>query len=288
MTVGNIDRSSSADEISALTDVPMFLGNITSCYLMGAMTVQVFMYYLSFRHDTWYLKLTVWVLFFAECLSSVFATVDAVEGFVKGFLTDSARFWPFKALGSLCGLEKLPGLIVESSTHQADVTTTVILWLAGNIVCDIVISITLTVLLRKVIFRLKSNGPRARMERLIAIAIETGMITVIGSLLELVFFFVFRQSLIYFTMVFLLPKLYANCMMATLNSRIVIPGQDCHESTVRWVDVASNGDIQLRTATGNWEQSTTGFPTASKDEEWRRQDERNRNSSPESPWDHEE
>ncbi|KAJ4490324.1 hypothetical protein J3R30DRAFT_69113 [Lentinula aciculospora] len=47
------------------------------------------------------------------------------------------------------------------------------------------------------------------------IAVDSGMMTAIGTVMELLFLLVWRNSLIRFVLVFTLPKLYANSLMAT-------------------------------------------------------------------------
>ncbi|EEB95212.1 hypothetical protein MPER_05855, partial [Moniliophthora perniciosa FA553] len=53
--------------------------------------------------------------------------------------------------------------------------------------------------------------------------------------------------LIHFIMFYMLPKLYANCMMATLNSRLSVPGRSFRESTIEWATQGPNGEIRFRT-----------------------------------------
>ncbi|KAJ3731558.1 hypothetical protein DFJ43DRAFT_1155521 [Lentinula guzmanii] len=100
------DSGISPDEISAITDVPIFLGYIFCYFLSGILVVQVFMYYLSFRRiDSRYLKLTVLAVFFVESLSTVFATMIVVMALIKdGYLSYSIVLWGFKAVALLSGL----------------------------------------------------------------------------------------------------------------------------------------------------------------------------------------
>ncbi|KAJ3790106.1 hypothetical protein GGU10DRAFT_371579 [Lentinula aff. detonsa] len=100
------DSGISPDEISAITDVPIFLGYIFCYFLSGILVVQVFMYYLSFRRiDSRYLKLTVLAVFFVESLSTVFATMIVVMAIIEdGYLSYSIVLWGFKAVALLSGL----------------------------------------------------------------------------------------------------------------------------------------------------------------------------------------
>ncbi|KAF9261728.1 hypothetical protein L218DRAFT_484632 [Marasmius fiardii PR-910] len=65
------------------------------------------------------------------------------------------------------------------------------------------------------------------------ICVETGLITGCAALVELIFFLAFRNSFLHFILFYMLPKLYSNALMATLNARLAIPGRKFRE-TGRW------------------------------------------------------
>ncbi|KAJ3982485.1 hypothetical protein F5890DRAFT_363501 [Lentinula detonsa] len=273
------DSGISPDEISAITDVPIFLGYIFCYFLSGILVVQVFMYYLSFRRiDSRYLKLTVLAVFFVESLSTVFATMIVVIAIIEdGYLSYSIVLWGFKAVALLSGLvcsmvhafycwriHILGGrwiiiiaIMILSVTQcvmvslsgfgafeDGDVlgagTQTIkepwillfnVLWLAGAAICDIIIAITIIHLQHGIIMKhYTTNRLQMRVERGMNIAIDSGMITAIGSAIELLFFLVWRNTLIHFVLFFTLPKLYANSLVATLNARLIVSGHSFRES----------------------------------------------------------
>jgi len=76
-----------------------------------------------------------------------------------------------------------------------------------------------------------------RVEKVMGTAIDTGMITAIAAIIELMFFLILPNSLVHFVIFYTLPKLYANCLMATLNARLTVPGRDFRESGAAWDSV---------------------------------------------------
>ncbi|KAE9402719.1 hypothetical protein BT96DRAFT_990942 [Gymnopus androsaceus JB14] len=83
--IGPNPATASPDEISAITDVPVFLGYMLSYLLQGILIVQVFVYYISFRQtDALYMKITVFAVFFVECLSVIVRHHDCYNEHYRG------------------------------------------------------------------------------------------------------------------------------------------------------------------------------------------------------------
>ncbi|KAF5343022.1 hypothetical protein D9757_014612 [Collybiopsis confluens] len=271
------NASSSADEFSALTDVPLFLGYMLSYILTGIMLVQVFLYYLYFRRkDPRFMKLTVLALFLVECISSVIATVIVIYSIItKGYLSFSILLPAFQALAILSGVATsmvhgfycwrihvlgghwsmivvIMGLsfaqcimvsIIGSGNLDGDVlgsgtvSTTQPGYLSFNVVsgsavCDIMIATSILYLQNRIMESLGKTSPLAsRVERMMSVTIDTGMITAIGAGIELLLYLILRDTLVHFTLFYPLPKLYANCLMATLNARLATPDQGFRETT---------------------------------------------------------
>jgi len=294
MRVGPNVATASADEFSALTDVPLFLGYMLSYLLQGILIVQVFIYYLSFRRtDPLYMKITVFSVFFTETLSVVFATLIIIMSIIKyGDLSNSVETWGFKIVAVLCGICStmvhafyswririlkgswwIVGAIMTLSVIQCIMVTISglgvfqgqysgflgsgteslkdsgvisinVLWLAGSGVADIIIATTLLYLLKRVTTRLSLKSRTAtRVERVMGTAIDTGMITAIAACIELMFFLILPNSLVHFVIFYTLPKLYANCLMATLNARLTVPGRQFRESRSAWDTVISEHGV---------------------------------------------
>ncbi|ESK91186.1 hypothetical protein Moror_2906 [Moniliophthora roreri MCA 2997] len=244
---------------SPLTDVPIFLGCVASALLLGAMIIQVFTYYIAFRQDNRYIKVTVWFVFFAECLSSVLAVTTSSVCLAKSRrLANETDAWLFQALSVLSGLVTvivhcfyawrirvlggniiivlavailtliqctaviIAGNKVFLEANPPNIEPFIGLWLSGNIICDIVITGSLVALLRNAILILSNSREKTKVEKMMIVAVETGMITVLGALLKLIFFLAFRRKRsVHYALFYVLPKLYGNCMMTILNMRQV-------------------------------------------------------------------
>lgn len=285
MSAGNVDSHSSDATFEALTDLPFFLGYMSSYLLQGILFVQLFIYYVTFPKDARYIKIVVWATFFLECITSVLATVAALWSLVgQGYFFTVSSLPLFRAMAPLCGVvtlivhcfyawrihvlrgplmipfiifaltiaqciaviisgTKLLGVGMDSYSHPQDLWPNIV-WLGGSAICDFIIATSLIHLLR----RATSHLPRARtrLQTVMLVAVETGTITAFGALIELAFFIAFRNSFIHYIMFFMLPKLYANCMMATLNSRSLNPSYrplSLRESNVEWASPSPGGGI---------------------------------------------
>ncbi|KAK0459320.1 uncharacterized protein EV420DRAFT_315111 [Desarmillaria tabescens] len=68
--------------------------------------------------------------------------------------------------------------------------------------------------------------------KLIRLIIETGFVTAVVALLNLILFFVFPHESFYTTPALLMPNLYANTVYMVLNSRIrIMGGRDTYTSS---------------------------------------------------------
>jgi len=270
--------SSSPDRISALTDVPLLVGYMTSYLLQGILSIQVFLYYRSFhRTDPRYIQITVFFCFFVECLSTALATMFVISSIISvGDLSFSGSLLGYRSVAILCGLASSlvhasyswrihilggswiiiiavmvlslvqcvmvsisgfgdfgVGLASSSLTAFGGSLAVDVLWLSGSAICDIIIALTLLYLLNywHATDRLITNQLATRVERVIAIAVDTGMITAISASIELFVYLGLRDTLVPLVLFFTLPKLYANSLMATLNSRSTVSGRNFWESS---------------------------------------------------------
>nr|GAT50172.1 predicted protein [Mycena chlorophos] len=92
-----------------------------------------------------------------------------------------------------------------------------LLWFLASCVADVLITITLVVVLSR-----KKTGFVATdsvVDKIIRTTIQTGMITAIFSILDVVCFMVFPHYAVNFVWDLALSKLYSNCMLSTLNAR---------------------------------------------------------------------
>ncbi|KAK0434155.1 uncharacterized protein EV420DRAFT_1754600 [Desarmillaria tabescens] len=105
------------------------------------------------------------------------------------------------------------------------------IWCGASALCDIVIAICMTYYL----MRSDTGFRRTRMlvTKLIRLTIETGTVTAVVALLNLILFFAFPHQTFYGTPALIMPKLYANTVYMVLNSRIrILGGRDTYTSSM--------------------------------------------------------
>ncbi|KAF8653433.1 hypothetical protein AX16_003941 [Volvariella volvacea WC 439] len=95
-------------------------------------------------------------------------------------------------------------------------------WLVSAMVCDWTITIALVLLLwnarnKTVLRRTSTTG---LLDRLIISTVETGAVTSMASLLELVFFLRLPYTFLYTAVLFVIGRLYTNVLLASLNGRL--------------------------------------------------------------------
>ncbi|KAF5392867.1 hypothetical protein D9757_000914 [Collybiopsis confluens] len=279
------NASSSATEFSALTDVPVFLGFMLAYFLNGILFVQVYAYFVSFRHkDHCYLQIIVLAILIIECASTVCATATVVYSIiVHGNLAYSVLVPSFEAVAVLTGvassvvhalycwrIQVLGGhwativviiilsltqcVFVSESGPGASVFWSAVLdepgnglkpavaipdmvWLAVTALCDIIITCTILYLQRRILKDIdKGSRLAGRVKKLMGIAIDTSMITAVAAILEF----------------YPLPKLYANCALATLNARLTLTGKGSRESMASDLEAENSAKTAFDLVTINY------------------------------------
>ncbi|KAF9002231.1 hypothetical protein BDZ89DRAFT_1169849 [Hymenopellis radicata] len=117
-------------------------------------------------------------------------------------------------------------------------------WCGGAALCDILIASFMTHYLAK-----HDTGFRHTqrlISKLIRVTVETGTLTAVGALLDLILFFAFPFQEVYMSVALWLPKLYANAMIMVINARLKI--------------VYSNGDGHVTTRSGVRFRGLTASP----------------------------
>ncbi|KAG1746481.1 hypothetical protein EDB19DRAFT_1689855 [Suillus lakei] len=95
-------------------------------------------------------------------------------------------------------------------------------WLVGSLVCDSVITVYMTISLVQCNEKSGFRHTKSLLAKLIKLTIETGLVTTTAALIELVLAIAFRVTLYHVALFYIISKLYANCILATLNSRILL------------------------------------------------------------------
>ncbi|OJT08158.1 hypothetical protein TRAPUB_954 [Trametes pubescens] len=237
---------------------PIFVGVVFNILLYGIMITQTFLYFTVYKKDRVWMKIFVALLFICDTVNCafdisflyiplvnnfgnpaslmyatwVFAT-DPVMTALIGALTQCFFAWrvnvlthsipavifiSFCALCQLCGglgTSIAVGMIPEF-VHFQKFEIIVIVWLAFSAVADCAITVALVWHLRK-----HKTGFVATddiVNRIIRLTVQTGLITALCAVIDLVLFLATPSGL---HLVFNLPlsKLYTNSLMSSLNSR---------------------------------------------------------------------
>ncbi|THV02235.1 hypothetical protein K435DRAFT_749762 [Dendrothele bispora CBS 962.96] len=192
------------------------------------------------------------------CFFATHAAGWSIIGF--GDLFDLMNIWSFKALGPLCGLVELtvhgfyswriyqvkghwcisimvillsilqccaifwsgtqpyPVLIIPIKEQKT--LEILSIWLISSALCDVIIAITLMIMLPRASRLLIKSRPRLILLKVMKVVVETGLITAFSALMQLMFFFLFKTTLLQCIFYYILAKIYSNCMMAALNARL--------------------------------------------------------------------
>ncbi|PBK61272.1 hypothetical protein ARMSODRAFT_1025792 [Armillaria solidipes] len=106
----------------------------------------------------------------------------------------------------------------------------VAIWYGASALCDIIIAICMTYYL----MRSNTGYRRTRIlvAKIIRLTIETGSVTAVVVLLDLILFFAFPHQTFYTTPSSITPKLHANTVLMVLNSRIrIMAGRHTYTSS---------------------------------------------------------
>ncbi|KAK7023174.1 hypothetical protein R3P38DRAFT_2532364, partial [Favolaschia claudopus] len=219
-------------------------------------------YYRAFPNDRKLIQCLVYGVYLIEVVQTILMTHDAFTNFGTGFGNSNtlrgvhfdwltipvmsgivafiaqtfyayrvyllSRSWVLPSLiVAVSLLSSISGIMNGSFSQQVGVVppphttrNSVIsaLWLGGAALSDIIIAVAL----------LKNDTGLRRTHmlvvKLIRLTIETGSLTAAVAFINLALFFSFPSEPYFFTAGVLLPKLYANTMLAVLNSRMRIVG----------------------------------------------------------------
>ncbi|KAJ7153927.1 hypothetical protein C8R43DRAFT_1186753 [Mycena crocata] len=129
-------------------------------------------------------------------------------------------------------------------------STAVGIWCGGSALCDILIAVAMTYYLAKSDTGFRQT--RVLISKLIRLTIETGSITALCALANLILFFAFPGTAYYGTPALLMPKIYANTILAVLNARFqILGGRATYVSASDYTEVLSNGSYLHHGQTDN-------------------------------------
>ncbi|KAF8158463.1 hypothetical protein B0H34DRAFT_859227 [Crassisporium funariophilum] len=237
---------------------PMFIGFTFNVFLYGIMVTQAYLYFTTYKQDRTWMKSFVVLLLVADTVNTVFdfaylyrslivhfgdgeflatadwifatepATTGIIASLVQCFfawriciLTNS---WPLSGIvvaGAMIG-----GISAVATAFEVgrtphfvdfrDFKAVVIAWLAAESITDVAITAIMVWFLRK--HKTGFQESDLMVDRIIRITMQTGLITSLVAILDLIFFLT-NPSGIHLIFNFPLSKLYTNSLMSSLNSR---------------------------------------------------------------------
>ncbi|RDX53862.1 hypothetical protein OH76DRAFT_1342939 [Lentinus brumalis] len=243
------------DDSTASRYGPIFIGVVLNIALYGIMVTQTYLYFHVYKRDRTWMKLLVFLLFICDtvncCFDVAFLYMPLINNFgdndaisraswgeraSDAFIAALVQFffaWRVKVLTSniftvcvicFCSFAQLCGGLgtsiavvrVPEFVHFQKFQVIVIIWLAFSAVADTIITAALVWHLRK-----NKTGMALTdtvVNKIIRLTVQTGLITALCAIIDLILFLVFPTGL---HLIFNLPlsKLYTNCLMSSLNSR---------------------------------------------------------------------
>lgn len=236
----------------------MLIGFTLNAVLFGIMITQVYLYFTTYKKDRLFLKLLVLFLLVADTVNTVFdflylyhvliqhfgetALLEeadwlfATDPVITGLIATTVQLffaWRIRVLTKNWFLVCIVTALAVAGFVGAAVTTyevgrtpkfvdfrnfkaVVILWLTSESVGDMLITGILVRFLRKHKTGFKNSD--MIVDRIIRVTVQTGLITSIVAILDLIFFLADPTGT-HLIFNFPLCKLYTNSMMSSLNSR---------------------------------------------------------------------
>ncbi|KAJ7660328.1 hypothetical protein DFH06DRAFT_1194373 [Mycena polygramma] len=261
--------------------------------LFGALTVQLYLYYLAFPKDHRVKKCLVYTVYAIELAQTILLVQDMFSTFAFGFgdlaylaninlawsispmlsgvvafigqsfyayrvfLLSKSRFVPvFIIVVSMasCIGALLIGAYSFGVRDNLEVFNTLkfswaaALWLSASALSDITIVVAITYSLLN--YDAQFRHTRVLVSKIIRLTVETGSVTALCTLITLALFYALPKRVYYTTPAMIIPTLYANSMLAVLNSRLQIVGG--RGTSVTPTDIMIASPIFLSTgSTGN-------------------------------------
>ncbi|KAF9491726.1 hypothetical protein BDN71DRAFT_1452425 [Pleurotus eryngii] len=237
---------------------PMLIGVFFNTILYGVLVVQVLLYFQTYKDSAW-IRFFILYLFVLETCNTVFdiammyeplilnfGTPDAItyfptmiaadpiitvaiatpiQFFVAWRISIISRSWLMPALICIIGVISLAGGIwtcitvatIRVFSRKPELHWPALTWLLASAIADALITSTLVYSLYKRKTGFKDTD--SVIERVIRFTIQTGLITALFAILDVVFFLVSPHTTLNFIWDLALGKLYSNVLMSTLNSR---------------------------------------------------------------------
>jgi hypothetical protein len=238
---------------------PMLIGVFINMILYGILIVQTYSYYQTYKKDAAWIKYLVLYLFIIESVNTgcdiammyqpliaEFGQPDATKFFPTMFAAEPIAIvmvstpiqlffaWRIKlltknnylpaiialfAIISLAGGVWTTAMIVKLKlfSRKPELHEPALLWFLAACVSDILITVALVVTLSK--RRTGFEATDDAISKIIRMTVQTGMLTALFAVGDVVFFMTLPHTALNFLWDLALSKLYANCLLSTLNAR---------------------------------------------------------------------
>ncbi|KIK62689.1 hypothetical protein GYMLUDRAFT_41602 [Collybiopsis luxurians FD-317 M1] len=238
---------------------PYYFGVALNTFLYGVLVLQAVIYYQGYKRDHTWLRFFVLYLFVVEtantgiCVAMIyeplvgqfgtdkpmtlFPVLLAGQPFLETAISAPVQFFYAWRISVIMKSYWVPTLICLASlasvagaywtgieVHNAHsyinkhiVNNPALIWSTCAAGSDVIISVALIWSLIR-----RKSGIRATddsINRIIRMTVQTGVITGIFAILDIVLFLTLPNSTLSFTFDFALPKLYSNALLSTLNAR---------------------------------------------------------------------
>jgi len=225
--------------------------------LYGVLITQALTYYQNYRHDAGWMKFFVFFLFAIETANTGFDMAIMYQPLILDYGAKPTFFptffvteplcivlvstpiqlffaWRIKSLTkswyipisiAILAIASLTGgvwtavmiRIVLTFANKPKLHNSALLWFLASCVADILITVSLVFTLSK--RKTGFSGTDSVIDKIIRMTIQTGAITAVFAILDVICFMVFPHFAVNFVWDLALSKLYTNCLMSTLNAR---------------------------------------------------------------------
>ncbi|KAF8346707.1 hypothetical protein F5887DRAFT_92369 [Amanita rubescens] len=219
------------------------IGNVISFCLFGALTVQLYMYYIIFINDSKKLKATIYAIYFIEMVYTAMLAYDLVDlvlnpnynacfatlivpicGGLQALLTQAVYAHRIRIIGQikfipLCLVVLIAVELIVSAVFMSigiSFYLVALLWAVCCLCADLTIAIFMVWTLTK--DKIYSRELRRRITRLLYLFVGCGFLTVAVNIVLVVASRLSSASLT-LSCGIVLSKIYANSMMVIVNSR---------------------------------------------------------------------
>ncbi|KAJ7058558.1 hypothetical protein C8F01DRAFT_1148552 [Mycena amicta] len=238
------------------------IGSLLNFFFAGVLVVQIYVYRLCFPKDSIFVKLLVYFVFLAVLVSAVLNAIDVQFWYAEGFgnivsFADprNGRFytpimgsfiaflvqaffcyrifiikrtaWPISVLILIVSMTQCAGgmgcgiiaYMKHNGVHDHTRDILIYFWLVGGALADVVIAAIMSFLLLRAA---ASRETRDMVKNVVRLIVETNVFSSVIAILGLLLYVAFPNTTYFVAPTMILPGIYANTLLVTLNNRAAI------------------------------------------------------------------